>query len=286
MTEHIERWGMFEIALQGPQTGNPFLDVTLQAQFKKGDRVLRAEGFYDGDGRFRIRFMPDEIGEWSYVTQSNVTELDGQSGRFVCVAPLANNHGPVQVNNTHHFAYADGSPYYPFAITCFAWTHQGRELEEQTLTTLATNGFNKLRMCIFPKDCVHNKIEPECYPFERNKAGENNFTRFNPAFFQHLEQRIADLQNLGIEVDLIFFHPYDRWGYAAMTPEQDCRYLRYVIARLTAFRNVWWSLASEYDLMLDDKPMEQWDGFSQMVQKYDPYGGCLTNVSYVAMKWG
>ncbi len=41
--------------------------------------------------------------------------------------------------------------------------------------------------------------------------------RPNPAFFAHLEQRIADLRALNIEADLILFHPYDRWGYATMS---------------------------------------------------------------------
>jgi hypothetical protein len=34
---------------------------------------------------------------------------------------------------------------------------------------------------------------------------------------------------LGIEADIILFHPYDRWGYAAMAPGEDDRYLRYVM---------------------------------------------------------
>jgi hypothetical protein len=45
-------------------------------------------------------------------------------------------------------------------------------------------------------------------------------------FFSHLEHRIADLRALGIEADLILFHPYDRWGYATMPAEADDRYLR------------------------------------------------------------
>ncbi len=36
-----------------------------------------------------------------------------------------------------------------------------------------------------------------------------------------------------------------------MTPEQDDRYVRYLAARLGAYRNVWWSLANEYDFLLD-----------------------------------
>ena len=34
-----------------------------------------------------------------------------------------------------------------------------------------------------------------------------------------------------------------------MTKEQDDFYWNYVIARFSAYRNVWWSLANEYDLM-------------------------------------
>src|SRR4051812_11866168 len=38
--EPVEQWGIFEIALEGVSTGNPFLDVDLSARFSQGDRVL------------------------------------------------------------------------------------------------------------------------------------------------------------------------------------------------------------------------------------------------------
>ena len=103
--------------------------MTLSAQFTHDGRTLEPDGFYDGDGLYRVRFMPDEPGEWTYVTQSNVDALDGQTGSFVCTPAAEGNHGPVQVRDTFHFAYADGTPYYPFGTTCYAWTHQGDELE-------------------------------------------------------------------------------------------------------------------------------------------------------------
>ncbi len=79
-------------------------------------------------------------------------------------------------------------------------------------------------------------------------------TRFNPAFFRHLEKRVGQLRELGIEADLILFHPYDKghWGFDRMDAAADDRYLRYVVARLAAYRNVWWSLANEYDFMKDE----------------------------------
>lgn len=268
---NVEQWGVFEIQLEGTSAGNPFLDVQLSAEFQCEDQKFAPNGFYDGNGIYCIRFMPNKIGQWTYVTRSNQTELDGQTGEFICHAASENNHGPVHVSNTFHFAYADGTPYFPFGTTCYAWVHQGDKLEEQTLATLKKTAFNKIRMCVFPKHYPFNHNEPVFYPFERNEAGDNDLTRFETAFFHHFEQRVAQLSALGIEADIIIWHPYDRWGYSKMDEESDYRYLRYLVARLSAYRNVWWSLANEYDFMLSYKPMERWDRFFEILQDEDPY---------------
>jgi len=47
--------------------------------------------------------------------------------------------------------------------------------------------------------------------------------------------------------------------------------LRYTIARLAAYRNVWWSLANEYDLM-QSKSLADWERFARLIQERDPYG--------------
>jgi hypothetical protein len=110
---------------------------------------------------------------------------------------------------------------------------------------------------------------PALYPFERDASGTSDFSHPNPAFFTHLEQRISDLRALGIEADLILFHPYDRWGYATMPAEADDRYLRYVLARMSAYRNVWWSLANEWDLM-KAKSVQDFNRFFHIVEQHDP----------------
>jgi hypothetical protein len=251
----VERWSVYEITLKGPAAGNPFTDVKLAARFRYRNRTVDVDGFYDGNGVYRIRFMPDETGAWSYIT---------------CTAPGPRNHGPVRVRYTTHFGYEDGTPYVPIGTTCYAWIHQGEQIEQQTLATLRESPFNKLRMCIFPKSYAYNRNEPEYYPFERTASGANDFTRFHPQFFAHLERRVRDLQALGIEADLILFHPYDRWGYAGMPADADDRYLRYLVARVAAYRNVWWSLANEYDFM-KQKTMADWDRFFRIVEESDPY---------------
>jgi hypothetical protein len=269
----VEQWGLFEITLNGPADGNPFLDVDLSATFTQGGKSVLVSGFYDGGGVYRVRFMPPSQGEWRYETASNRAELNGKKGAFTATRPAEGNRGPVRVRNTYHFACADGTPFFPVGTTCYAWTHQDDRLQEQTLDTLKAGPFNKLRMCVFPKWYAYNRAEPALYPFAGKPPNAWDFTRFNPDFFRHLEKRVGQLRDLGVEADLILFHPYDKghWGFDRMTQAADDRYVRYLIARLAAYRNVWWSLANEYDF-LKEKTEADWDRLFPVVAKADPYG--------------
>jgi hypothetical protein len=284
MSLQSPRWSVFESRHAGPRVGNPFDDVEFKAVFRQGNRYIPVSGFYDGEGIYVLRFMPDSEGEWSFVSESNAPELDGLSATFLCVAAEEGAHGLVRVARRFHFAYDDGVFYRPFGTTAYAWTSQDPELEERTLDSLARSPFNKIRMCVFPKHYDYNENEPPLYAFESiapENAAEGNrdagserrwdFARFDPSFFRHLEKRIAELCALGIEADLILFHPYDRWGFAGMGREADERYLRYLVARIAAFRNIWWSMANEYDLM-PWKPIADWDNLFRVLQSADPYG--------------
>lgn len=97
-----------------------------------------------------------------------------------------------------------------------------------------------------------------------------DLTRFNPEHFRHIEWCVKQLQSLGIEADLIVMHPYDRWGFSCMTREQDHLYWKYVLARFAAYRNVWWSLANEYDLF-EHKTVEDWKGYARLICERDPF---------------
>jgi hypothetical protein len=268
----VEQWGMFELTLKGPTNGNPFLDVRLGARFAQGNNSMDVSGFYDGDGHYRIRFSPEKPGVWKYETTSSAPELNGKRGEFTVTKPSAANHGPVHVTNTFHFAYADGTPYKQLGTTCYVWTHQPEALQEQTLQTLAASPFNKIRFCVFPKRYQWNTNEPQRYPFEGTPPRTWDFNRPNPKFFQHFERRIGDLQKLGIEADIILFHPYDEghWGFDRMPASTDDAYLRYVVSRLAAYRNVWWSLANEWDFM-KKKTEADFVRFGEIVSTNDPY---------------
>ena len=60
-----------------------------------------------------------------------------------------------------------------------------------------------------------------------------------------------------------------------MGREADNLYIKYVTSRLSAFSNVWWSLANEYDLLeinTKSKDISDWERIAKIIQENDPYG--------------
>ncbi|MBO7661997.1 MAG: DUF5605 domain-containing protein [Clostridia bacterium] len=283
----VERWGCLELAFPGAADGNPFTDYTIRGTFQGEQETVETDGFYDGDGVYRIRFMPSFTGEYRYTVQGTFGET--KTGHFTVTEAGPGNHGPVRVENQYCFSFADGTPFYPIGTTCYVWELQPDELIEQTLRSLQEARFNKIRFCIFPKHYDYNLKEPRSYPYEGTpmdssaltrenffqydgKTEGNHFdlTRFHPAHFRHIENCILKLQKIGVEADLIVMHPYDRWGFSCMPREADELYWKYVLARFSAFRNVWWAAANEYDL-LSSKTEADWEFYGDLMTRLDPY---------------
>ncbi|TVR51386.1 MAG: DUF5060 domain-containing protein [Puniceicoccaceae bacterium] len=286
-TPTVECWGLHEIRLDGPKTDQAFRETPFTVAFRKAHREIVVDGFYDGGGTYRARFMPDAEGDWSWESRSSTPALEGQSGALSVTTPSSGNHGPVRVRSPHDLAYADGTWFSNLGTTCYVWNHQEDKRFNQTLQTLKTTPFNKLRFCLFPKHYRYNENEPPLYPFPLLKQGDSGWQGsyqgeqrrgwefdlevFVPEYFQRLDRAIAALRDLGIEADLILFHPYDRWGFSHLPAEIEDRLLRYVAARFAAYRNLWWSFANEWDLM-DNKSENDWERHARVIQESDPYG--------------
>jgi hypothetical protein len=215
--------------------------------------------------------MPESTGRWHYETKSNVWPLTGRTGDFDVIAPGAGNHGPVRVRNTFHFGYADGTPYKPVGTTIYNWLDTPEEWQEQTLRTLAAGPFNKARMLVLPQaEPFRKNFAPPRWPFAGKPPRDWDLDRFNPDFFRHYEKRLGQLRDLGIEADVILFNPYGKpWGFDTMSAARDERYVRYVVARFAAYRNVWWSLANEFDF-IRTKTTADWDHLFQVIRSADP----------------
>lgn len=289
-TKTVERWGVFEACVPGFNDGNPFEDYEIWGTFTSDNETKTVIGFYDGGDTYKVRFMPGFEGNYQFQLSGSFSDRT-YSGSFEVTAAAENNHGPVRVAPQCHLAYEDGTPYISMGTTCYVWALQKEEIQKKTLKTLSENAFNKIRFCIFPKHYIYNFNEPISYPYEgtpcdSSTINEDNFVmfgdssilpgndwdfrRFNVDHFKHFDDCIQALMDMGIEADIILMHPYDRWGFSQMGTENENFYLKYAVARYAAYRNVWWSMANEYDIFFN-KTIMDWESNAATVCKYDPY---------------
>ena len=327
----VAKHGVFELSLalaghelefddDGSRPGaalqNPFLtELAVDFTHAASGRVLSPSGFYDGGGVWRARLSPPAEGAWTWSTRSDHPALHAHSGAMQVTA--AKNPGcPKTSPGKLGFVYPDGTPYTPVGTTCYSWVHQNASgaggdpdlLEQNTLDNLKLSPFNKVRMTRFPKWYPFTHHEPRYYPFMGKLApasgpchppdnttcakSEWDFTRFNPEFWQHYEQRVAAVAALGIVPEIILFHPYDsdHWGFdrinrrcgspgstsaahcTAPGEDKDClwcdeNYIKYMVSRVSAY-GTWWSMANEWDLE-KSKTVADWDQLFQVLQKAD-----------------
>lgn len=237
------------------------------AEFVCNGEKITVPGFYSGNGVYKLRFLPKAVGSYTW-TVSGVVSAQGQE-----LCENSELPGMVQADGKT-FRYENGQLFHPFGTTVYALIHQSDELIEQTMQTLEKAPFNKIRMCVFPKHYDFNHNEPKYYAFEKNEDGSWDPSRPVYAFWDALDRHLVRLGKMGIQVDLILFHPYDRWGFDGMGLEKDKIYLDYLLRRLSAYPHIWWSLANEYELT--HRTEEEWFAIEEFVASHDPYHHLLS----------
>lgn len=287
---------MCELRIEGSHEGEPDSLVDAYALIQCGDNTVTVKGFYDGKGEYiGFRFLPEQSGLHYYTVFRKGKNV--LSGTVSISEAKSGKHGPVRAEGTH-LVYADGMLAPMFGTTVYALAHQSEDILEETFKSLSNGAFNKVRMCLFPKHYEYNKNEPAHLAFLRDEQAENiefNDTLGLPRsvkpfdtdrpdydFWNDFETIIKRLDDMGIQVDLILFHPYDRWGHSHMGREKNLRYLDYAIRRLAAFPNIWWSLANEYDLFFDWN-IDMWHEIDEFIGDNDPYHHMLSNHNCFAM---
>lgn len=197
------QYKVFELVFHGDAPTESHVSIDLNAMFALDGEVTTIHGFYAGDGVYKVRYLPLHTGKCSWVVKGIFSDAGSEQ---VNPAP-ANTHGPVQAEDTH-FAYADGTIYRPFGTTIYALIYQPQSIIEETMATLEASPFNKVRLCVFPKHHAYNNNEPSFFPFEKALDGSWDVTRPCFVFWDHLESCLEQLASIGIQTDLILFHPY------------------------------------------------------------------------------
>jgi hypothetical protein len=111
--------------------------------------------------------------------------------------------------------------------------------------------------------------------------GQPDLDRLNPAFFRSFDGLLRQMQQSGMNAELLLFNFY-RLPFTdtkLWTPARERLWLRYVIARYAAFSNVFlWTLANEYEThpngsyRLDQPGDVQWArATARLVKQLDPF---------------
>ena len=101
------RWMKYEKTFESSKIyENPLYNVArFRVQFQSpSGRLKTVNGFWDGQKTWRVRFMPDEIGQWSYTSFCSDTLNSGLhaiKGTFDCVSHQ-NQHDIYTKGNIVH----------------------------------------------------------------------------------------------------------------------------------------------------------------------------------------
>ena len=74
--------GHFEVTISGPKEGNPFCDQWIKGTFAVKMRKKTVDGFYDGDGAYKVRFMPSFIDEYTLKVRLPLILTQGKKCRM------------------------------------------------------------------------------------------------------------------------------------------------------------------------------------------------------------
>jgi hypothetical protein len=101
----LKNWHNITLTFAGPYTGeeanpNPFRDYRLTVTFTNGDRQVAVPGYYAADGdaantsatcrnKWRVHFVPDEQGQWSYTASFRTGPDIALAGDPAAGAPTA-----------------------------------------------------------------------------------------------------------------------------------------------------------------------------------------------------
>jgi hypothetical protein len=254
----VPRWKMHEFSANGPAgVDNPFRDTALVGEFVSPSRKTHVvDGFHDGDDVWRLRFAPDEEGEWTYLLRGEGVEILHR-GKLRCIAARGRGFIRIHPENPYAFAYADGSSFFPMGDTCYGLFDDSPitpGLRAEYLATRRAQRFNFVRMTVGHSEARAAK-DPAFWAWG-GTAEKPDLDRFNPAFFRAFDDLMRQLRASGMNVELILLNFYRRpfTDTKLWTAARERQWLRYLLARYSAFDNVFlWTIANEYETHPDGK---------------------------------
>jgi hypothetical protein len=258
---------------------DPYRDVTLKADFIRPDgSVVGFWGFYDGGKTWRLRFMPDQLGVWTYTARFS-DGTPGQNGTFNCVeSDLPGLLGAYELNPIW-FGFKGGGPMLIRSFHCgdrfFArnWDDPADENDGEKrkifLDWAQARGYNTLSIASH-------------YLNRRSKGRGNGWDTpdlwpLNATEFQYLEKILDDLATRRM-ILFPFAGFFGRDSNFPRSPTDQNHYFRYVLARLGAYWNLLFNVGGPEPL-LRNRPFLTFGEVCRLgaeIRSLDVFGHALT----------
>ncbi|MFS0727531.1 DUF4038 domain-containing protein [Paenibacillus sp. 1P07SE] len=251
-------WHKTETELHAARAySNPYLDVTVTCTLTSPDgNITEVPAFWDGGSTWRVRFAPTIDGIWHYRTSSSEpldSGLHGVEGT-VDVRPYEGGHplyrhGFLRAGRCgRSFVHQDGTRFFWLGDT--AWAASSRASMEEWTTYLnyrSWQNYTVVQMNALPQwDATEADTR---LPFRLLPDGQWDLTRPEPAYFQMLDEMIAQSVRRGIVVALTALWCSTVPGAnrnsahlkrpCAFTTELAARYGSYLSARYAAYGVSW-----------------------------------------------
>ena len=126
---------------------NPFIDLRFQVSFIRPDNgeVSIADGYYDGEHTFRARCYCDTVGDWEWLSNSNVPELDGRTGTFTVESSDLPGKLRIHSDDPYQFAYDNGEWFLHIGDTGYRYVTQSEPKWQEYIDQANEMGANKIR---------------------------------------------------------------------------------------------------------------------------------------------
>jgi len=291
----IGLYRLFETTVENSTPyANKFADVELTATYTApSGRPRQFWGFFDGDGRgrgdrvtgtiWKLRFMPDELGRWTYTYRWS-DGTPGGSGSFTCVKEGAGKGvlGAYK-KNPHWFAYNGTEPVWLKSYYETGHGAIGQDFDwvvENVYSKFIEHGYNHLQvnwllsLCCF-KQYYLDGPEPETLDLTLYEEGKASST-MNLDVWHRMERHLGFLndRNIGVHMFLGFEGARnDGPAWARLSEEEKDFYVRYVVSRIGPYANLaGWNFVWEVE---GDRESHEL-GLARLLAKYDVFNHLRT----------
>jgi len=250
--ESVEQWGRFEASFVNAQNYlDPYRDVTLNVTYTRPDAtIVNFLGFYDGSHTWKIRFMPDQTGLWTY----NATFSDGSpagSGSFECVPGEIPGMLSADESNPLWFGFKGGrhTQFRSFHVGDRFFAKNWEAIERtEFLDWAQAQGYNMLSIA---SHYLNRAVSGRGLGWETPDLWDEASRSLAASEYQYLESLLDDLA--GRKIVVVPFAGF--FGKSSDFPTNHADqelYIRYTLARLGPYWNIALTVAGPEPLLATD----------------------------------